>query len=86
MMESTEPLPQSSGVSTQVLLPASALILGSGVLALAVFGVGSRVQKHIRREPGCKSSGFSYALCSLSFREDLLAAIRRIAVTYSRLI
>lgn len=37
MMESTEPLPTSGGVTPSALLPAAALILGSGILALAVL-------------------------------------------------
>ncbi len=40
MMESTQPLPKSGGPaisSTSVLLPAAALLLGSGVLAFAVL-------------------------------------------------
>ena len=40
MMETTQPLPKSGGPvigSTSVLLPAAALLLGSGVLALAVL-------------------------------------------------
>ena len=40
MMETTQPLPKSGGPaigSTSVLLPAAALILGSGVLAFAVL-------------------------------------------------
>jgi ABC-type cobalt transport system substrate-binding protein len=37
-MESTQPLPKSGGVSaSSVLLPASALLLGSGVLAYAIL-------------------------------------------------
>ena len=35
--ESTAPLPQSGGVTTSALLPAAALILGSGILAFAVL-------------------------------------------------
>ncbi len=40
MMETTQPLPKSGGPaigSTSVLLPAAALLLGSGVLAFAVL-------------------------------------------------
>jgi len=37
MMESTEPLPTSGGVTPSALLPAAALILGSGILAFAVL-------------------------------------------------
>jgi hypothetical protein len=40
MMETTQPLPKSGGPaigSTSVLLPAGALLLGSGVLAFAVL-------------------------------------------------
>ncbi len=38
MMESTEPLPTSGGVTpSALLLPAAALILGSGILAFAVL-------------------------------------------------
>jgi Cu/Zn superoxide dismutase len=37
MMESTEPLPKSGGVAPSALLPAAALILGSGILAFAVL-------------------------------------------------
>ena len=40
MMETTMPLPKSGGPaigSTSVLLPAAALLLGSGVLAFAVL-------------------------------------------------
>ena len=40
MMETTQPLPASGGPaigSTSVLLPAAALLLGSGVLAFAVL-------------------------------------------------
>ena len=37
MMESTAPLPQSGGASPSALLPAAALILGSGILAFAVL-------------------------------------------------
>ncbi len=37
MMESTEPLPQSGGLTPSALLPAAALILGSGILAFAVL-------------------------------------------------
>ena len=37
MMESTEPLPQSGGVTPSLLLPAAALIVGSGILAFAVL-------------------------------------------------
>jgi hypothetical protein len=40
MMETTQPLPASGGMgisSTSVLLPAAALLLGSGVLGYAVL-------------------------------------------------
>ncbi len=37
MMESTAPLPQSGGATPSALLPAAALILGSGILAFAVL-------------------------------------------------
>ena len=40
MMETTQPLPKSGGMgisSTSVLLPAGALLLGGGVLAVAVL-------------------------------------------------
>lgn len=37
MMESTAPLPTSGGASPSALLPAAALILGSGILAFAVL-------------------------------------------------
>ncbi len=37
MMESTQPLPQSGGFTPSTLLPAAALILGSGILAFAVL-------------------------------------------------
>ena len=37
MMESTEPLPPSGGVTPSALLPVAALILGSGILAFAVL-------------------------------------------------
>ena len=38
MMESTQPLPKSGGVPVgSVLLPAGALLLGGGVLAVAVL-------------------------------------------------
>jgi len=37
MMESTEPLVGSGGVTPSTLLPAAALILGSGILAFAVL-------------------------------------------------
>jgi len=38
MMETTQPLPKSGGVPVgSVLLPAGALLLGGGVLAVAVL-------------------------------------------------
>ena len=37
MKESTEPLPKSGGVTPSALLPAAALIVGSGILAFAVL-------------------------------------------------
>ena len=43
MMEKTQPLPKSGGAAIgSVLLPAAALLLGSGVLAYAVLRRSSR--------------------------------------------